>query len=279
MPPTAKAIARRLLPHSLYRLYRRRKVASIIAGYEPREVEHTYGAHRLRVHLADPLGEGWYDRDWQEPRALAFLRERGVLHAGARVFDLGAHQAVIALMLAREVGAQGQVVAIEAEPHNARVALLNRELNDARNLVVLHAAGAARAGVLSFAEGLNGQIDEQSGAGNVEVPAVTVDDLARDYGAPQLVMIDVEGYEGHVLDGAAGVLEAGTSAFLVEIHEELAAFGGSASEILSRFERFERWVAVDDDDELLALDGAPPTGRFFLVAIPAAGTSPLSPPA
>ncbi len=276
MPPTVKALARRLLPHSLYRRYRRRKVASIIAAYEPREVEHSYGAHRLRVRLADPLGEGWYDRDWQEPRALAFLRDRGVLRAGARVFDLGAHQAVIALMLARDVGEEGQVVAVEAEPHNARVALANRELNAAENLVVLHAAGAAQPGVLSFAEGLNGQIDEHATAGNVEVPAVTVDGLAREYGAPQLVMIDVEGYEGHVLDGARAVLEAQQSAFLVELHEELSDFGGSAAEILARFDRYDRWVAVEDDDELLALDGTPPPGRFFLVAIPAALSRPGS---
>ncbi|MHB8533696.1 MAG: FkbM family methyltransferase, partial [Solirubrobacteraceae bacterium] len=271
------ALARRALPHSLYRLYRRRKVASIIAGYEPREVEHTYGAHRLRIRLADPLAEGWYDRDWQEPRAFAFLRERGVLKAGARVFDLGAHQAVIALMLSREVGAEGHVVAVEAEPHNARVALANRELNAAGNLVVLHAAGAARAGVVSFAEGLNGQIDTHAGAGNVEVPAVTVDALAREYGPPQLVMGDVEGYEGHVLDGACSLLATQRSAFLVEIHEELAGFGGSAAELLARFEEYERWVAVEDDEELVPLDGAPPPGRFFLVAIPAGLSPPASP--
>jgi FkbM family methyltransferase len=277
VPPTAKGLARRVLPHSLYRLYRRRKVASLIAAYEPREVVHTYGAHRLRIHLADPLAEGWYDRDWQEPRALAFLRERGVLRAGARVFDLGAHQAVIALMLAAEVGPEGQVTAIEAEPHNARVALVNRDLNEARNLEVLHAAGSDRPGIVSFAEGLNGRIDEQTSAGNVEVPAVTVDHLAREYGPPQLVMIDVEGFEARVLDGAREVLAAGTSAFLVEVHEELVEFGGSAEGILALFEGWERWAAVEDDDELEALVGAPPSGRFFLVAIPPGlGGRPLS---
>jgi FkbM family methyltransferase len=243
-------------------------VASLIAGYPARDVTHTYGAHELHVRLADPLAEGWYDQDWQEPRALGFLRERGVLVAGARVFDLGAHQAVIALMLAREVGDRGQVVAVEAEPHNARVALANRELNGAENLVVLHAAGAAHAGVLSFAEGLNGQIDEHTAAGNVEVPAVTVDELAREYGAPQLVMIDVEGYEAHVLSGASGVLEGGATTFLVEVHEELADYGGSSAEILALFEGFERYVAVEDDDPLVSLTDAPPPGRFFLIAIP-----------
>jgi FkbM family methyltransferase len=268
VPSPAKAIARRLLPHSLYRRYRRRKVAALIAGYAAREVTHTYGAHELRVRLADPLAEGWYDHDWQEPVAIGFLRQRGVLRAGARVFDLGAHQAVIALMLSRDVGEQGQVVAIEAEPHNARIALANRELNGAENLTILHAAGAASAGVLSFAEGLNGQIDEHTATGNVEVPAVTVDDLAREYGTPQLVMVDVEGYEGNVLAGARTVLGNSVTTFLVEVHEELAQFGGSPGEIATLFDGFERYVAINDDEELVAMGEELPSGRFFLIAIP-----------
>ena len=269
---TAKALARRLLPHSLYRLYRQRKVASLIAAYPTREVSHTYGAHPLRIQLADPLAEGWYDHDWPEPTAISFLRDRQVLSAGARIFDLGAHQAVIALMLAREVGPSGRVVAIEAEPHNARIALANRELNDASNLIVLHAAGAANPGVISFAEGLNGQIDERSGAGNVEVRAITVDELADEHGVPALVMIDVEGYEGHVLDGATRTLSDGNTTFLVEVHEELIDFGGDAEEIVERFLGFERYVAVEDDDPLVALEGDPPPGRFFLIAIPPAAS-------
>ena len=193
------------------------------------------------------------------------------------MFDIGAHQGVIALMLAREVGPGGEVVAVEAEPHNARVALANRDLNEAANLVVLHAAGAARPGSLTVGEGLNGQVDEQTSSGNVEVPAVTVDELAREHGPPQLVMIDVEGYEAHVLEGARAVLEGAAGAFLVEVHEELADFGGSASEVLALFEPFERWVAVEDDDELEPFSGTPPPGRFFLVALPPALSEPASP--
>jgi FkbM family methyltransferase len=265
--PSAKTLARRVVPHPLYRRYRQRKVASLIAGYAPREVTHTYGGHVLRVRLADPLAEGWYDHDWEELEAISFLRERGVLRPGATIFDLGAHQGIVALMLAREVGDAGRVVAIEAEPHNARVAAANRELNDAENLTVLHAAGAASAGTISFAEGLNGQIDEHTAAGNVEVAAVTIDDLAREYGAPDLVMIDVEGYEGAVLDGARETLAGGATSFLVEVHEELGSYGGRADEIVALFADCERFVAVEDDDPFLPLEGAPPPGRFFLIAL------------
>jgi FkbM family methyltransferase len=232
-------------------------------------VTHTYGGHTLRVRLTDPLAEGWYDHDWGELEAVAFLRERGVLRQGATIFDLGAHQGIVALMLAREVGETGRVVAIEAEPHNARLAAANRELNAAENLTVLHAAGAASAGTISFAEGLNGQIDEHTSTGNVEVAAVTIDGLAREHGTPDLVLVDVEGYEGAVLEGARETLAGGTTSFLVEVHEALNSYGGQAGEIVELFAGFERYVAVEDDDPFLPLVGAPPPGRFFLIALAA----------
>lgn len=267
MSSPVKAIARRLVPYSLYRRYRRRKVAALIAGYPVHEVTHTYGAHTLRVRLADPLAAGWYDHDWDEPAALAFLREHGVLREGAGVLDLGAHQAVLALMLAREVGAHGHVLAVEAEPHNARMAEANRDLNDAANLTVLHAAGAAEEGVTSFAEGLNGHVGEHASAANVEVAAVTVDGLAARYGTPDLVLVDVEGYEGEVLKGAAATLANGTTSFLVEVHDTLGSYGGSAQDILEQLSAFDRYVAVEDDEPFTPLGASPPRGRFFVIAL------------
>jgi FkbM family methyltransferase len=268
MPPSVRTAARRLVPHSLYRRYRKRRIASLISNYEPHEVEHVYAGHELRIHLADPLAEGWYDHDWDEWEILTFLRERGVLAPGATVFDLGAHQAVVALLLARHVGDRGHVVAVEAEPHNARVAEINRELNGSDRVTVLHAAAAATEGSATFAEGLNGVIDQRTSAGNVTVPAVTIDGLAQRFGTPDLVFVDVEGYEGEVLRGASTTLANGSTSFAVEVHATIGDYGDRASAVADRFSGFERYVAREDDEPLVRLDGPVPSGRFFLVAIP-----------
>lgn len=267
MPPSVRTVVRRLVPHPLYRRYRRRKIASLISSYTPRDVEHVYGGHSLHVHLADPLADGWYDHDWPEWEVVGFLRARDVLRGGALVFDLGAHQAVVALLLARHVGAQGHVVAVEAEPHNARVAEINRARNGAENLTVIHAAAAAAEGSATFAEGLNGVIDERTTSGNVTVPAVTIDGLARQFGTPDLVFIDVEGYEGEALRGAEETLANGSTSFAVEVHATIGDFGDSPAGIVDCFADFDRFVAKEDDDPLIALDGPPPSGRFFLVAL------------
>ncbi len=49
---------------------------------------------------------------------------------------------------------------------------------------------------------------------------MTIDGLASRFGLPDVVLIDVEGYESHVLAGAANTLALGATDFLVEIHDE-----------------------------------------------------------
>jgi FkbM family methyltransferase len=254
----------------MYRRYRKRKVASLIATYAAHDVTHVYGKHTLQVRLADPLAQGWYDHDWEEWTVIGLLRDRGVLVPGATVFDLGAHQAILALMLAREVGDEGHVVAVEAEPHNARIATVNRELNSAQNLTVSHAAAGEAEGFASFAEGLNGHIDPRTASGNVVVPVVTVDGLAKDFGIPDLVFIDVEGYEGHVLRGASAALANGSTSFGVEVHETITDFDGSAQAVADCFLGFDMYITFHDDEPFVPLQGPPPAPPFFLVAIPAA---------
>jgi FkbM family methyltransferase len=268
----AKRLARAVLPARLYRIYRQRVVAHRVARYPTRQVTHTYGRTAFTVELADGLAEGWYDHDWPTLPELERLRDHG-LAPGARVFDIGAHQGVVALMLADAVGPDGHVLAVEAEPHNARVAERNRALNDARNLEVLHAAGAAASGSVLFAEGLNGHVENVGSRwGKVEVPAVTVDELVTRFGSPDIVLIDVEGFEGEVLAGAEQSIKNKRTTFLVEVHvnhgldrppvEILAFFDSSYRLLVAPAEgETDRFEAFQDGDAVLE-------DRFFLIAVP-----------
>jgi FkbM family methyltransferase len=267
-----KRLSRRVLPDGLYRLYRRRRITGQITRYTSRQVTHTYGATTLTIELTDPLAEGWYDHDWPPLPELERLREHG-LRPGARVFDIGAHQGIVALMLADYVGQAGGVVAVEAQSHNARIAERNRILNGASNVEVIHAAGAAFSGSVLFAEGLNGRVEQYGSRwGKLEVAAVTVDELALRHGSPDIVVVDVEGFEAQVLAGAAATISSKLATFLIEVHvghgldcppeEVLGVFGppyrlliAPASDAGDRFADYAPGSAV------LAK-------RFFLIATP-----------
>jgi FkbM family methyltransferase len=260
----------------LSRFYFRRTADYKIATYRNRIVRHSYCGHQFAVALEDPVAEDWYDHDWPVMPELACL-SRSRLGQGARVFDLGAHQGVVALMLSRFVGSDGQVVAVESERHNFEVAVRNRDLNEVRNLEILHAAGGATEGSLYFRGGLNGTVASRGRVGLARVPALTVDGLAGRFGVPDVVFVDVEGFEQEVLRGAVDILAGGRTDFFVEVHVGygLEDFGGSARSVLEHFDpgRFQllvsparseledyRFGALEDHLDLLA-------NRFFLIAL------------
>src|SRR5579863_6841122 len=157
-----KQIVKSILPKPVWNHLRMWRLRYAHATYPRRRVRHNYGGHDLEVELVDPLGEGWYDHDWKPLREIAFLMQHG-LKPGARVFDIGAHQCVVALMLSRTVGPKGFVLAVEANPENFAAGERNRKLNGADNCRILHAAGAASPGTLVFNRGENGQVDDGTG--------------------------------------------------------------------------------------------------------------------
>jgi FkbM family methyltransferase len=268
-----KTLALRLTPGPVRRMIQRWRLGRVMAAHTRRVVRHRYGSGELLVELADPLAVGWYDLDWPQPPEFPLL-SRSRLRPGAVVFDLGAHQGIVALMLAREVGPAGRVVAVEALPHNAAAAARNRDLNTMPWVEVVSAAVAGREGTLVINRGLNSQTAAVSDyAGTVEVPAVTVDVLAGRYGAPDVVYLDIEGMELDALRGAAATLAARPD-FFVEVHtgHGLEAAGGSVAEVLACFsdEDFDRYVHSEAAPAPVPLGSAPSallSERFFLTAL------------
>jgi len=244
-----KSLLRRVLPRPLWERLRQARIARQAKGFDRRVVNHVYGGEPLAVLLADTISVGWYDHDWAPLAEIELLR-KGRLAAGATVFDLGAHQGVVALLLARAVGPAGRVVAVEGMAHNCEVAGENRRLNAADNVVVRHAVVADKPGTVRFFEGLNGAV-ALHGIGR-DVEAVTIDHLADQYGAPSVVFVDVEGFEVRALHGAIRTLATPCDWF-IEVHVDagLESYGGSAAQVLEFFPEsdFERWAWRLDSHE------------------------------
>jgi len=279
--PRLKRIAERVLPAPWLRALRVWKFRSERRRYGERLLEHAYAGDRFKVVIASSYGEK-YDYDWPELAEVAMLRQ-GRLGPGALVFDLGASYGVIAMMLASVVGPTGRVIALEAHPSDFELARRNADLNGLSQLHCLHGAVARTSGEIVF--GLNGQIDDgQRKWGELLVPAWSIDDLSVEYGMPDVVFIDVEGFEHEALLGASETLRAGPDWF-IEVHrpEELARYGtASHRQILECFDRrhYDLFAASDrlmlrDRQTLQSLTSFSPLDqvapqildkRFFLIA-------------
>jgi FkbM family methyltransferase len=253
-------------------MLRIKRIKNSIKTYEPRIVEHNYCGHQLKVELRDALAEGWYDKDWDKLFEIDFLKEKGILKDGAKVFDLGAHQGIVAILLSKSCAPTGQVLAAEANSHNFNVASANCKLNNIENLNIIHAAVSDQEGKLNFSESLNGAVDDgQNEWGQVQVDCNSIDYLADNYFNPDIIYLDVEGYEFVALKGANKVLNNKTSWF-IEVHgeETISRYGGTVAEVLDHFpeEKFELFMA-DDGKPFIPLDKSSQLikERFFLIAI------------
>ncbi len=215
----------------MQRRWRTARNKSRQARFAKRQTTVRYGEYELRLELVDEKGARWYGFDRDVDPEIALLRERR-LGPGARVFDLGAHQGVVALVLAKIVGQTGQVVAVEANRFDYEASTSNRALNNCPQLVLRHAAIADAAGTLEFS--VSGRVSSsQDVLASVRVEAITIDQLAAEHGLPDVLFIDVDGSEGAALRGAREVLRHRPDCYL-EIHPPyLKELGEDAQSVLT----------------------------------------------
>jgi FkbM family methyltransferase len=149
---------------------------------------------------------------------------------GDRCIDVGANIGLHTVRLARLVGAEGEVVAIEPDQELARRAEHNLELNQASAQArVITAAASDRSGdtVQLYRPDT---ADTNRGRASVmhhayltgpaaTVPTVTLDEISP--GPVALIKIDVEGHEEAVVRGAAGLIERHGPAVVYEYAPEI----------------------------------------------------------
>ena len=137
---------------------------------------------------------------------LDFLRAHSP--RGGVFVDVGANVGTYALALARHVGAQGKVIAIEPHPVTHARLKFNREASGAVQVtLVAAAAGPADGELLIETDGDNlgaSHIVTGQPAGNAfRVPALRLQRILTEAGVSQVdaLKIDIEGFEDRVLTG------------------------------------------------------------------------------
>ncbi len=168
---------------------------------------------------------------------------------GFRFFlDIGANIGVYSLLLSEVPGMQ--VYAFEPHPITAQYLRRNVVLNPGRNITVLQVAVGATTGKVSFTDdpgsALNRVVEQENFEKVISVPIVRLDDVCRDYGIrPEVVKVDVEGYEYPVLQGMGNFL-ADMAVLCIEMKYKNEESAGKIGRLLMSAEKEGPfWVEFD----------------------------------
>jgi FkbM family methyltransferase len=181
----------------------------------------TYTArHGLIRGMRRRGGLGWTP-EWSKPtREEMFWRELPL--DGLVVYDVGAFHGILTLFFASR-GAQ--VIAYEPNEVNHARLVENVRLNRLTNVAVrkLAIGSQARSGTLTYSPSMAGGGSLKTNAAGTVSQRVEITTLDHDIAtaalpAPDLIKIDIEGWELAALEGARGTLDAHHPALFLEMH-------------------------------------------------------------
>jgi protein O-GlcNAc transferase len=202
--------------------------------------------------------------DWFEAE-LPFVR--ALLARGERALDVGANHGVYALAMARAVGPEGRVIAVEPASLVAERVRASARANGLASLEVRQSAVGDRVGEAWLATGASSELSSLASgetAGTERVPITTLDALAESERLASLafVKLDVEGHEIPALEGARALLARDEPLLMLEHHhagvvnEGLLAWLDASGHVLLRL--------VPGLGVLAPLEGAPARDPFLL---------------
>lgn len=223
--------------------------------------------HAVERRLKVPLTVKWYDglhvdvmlgNDHSlclyvggtfEPNEFVFLGQ--ILKPGMTVLDIGANEGLYTLFSARRVGETGRVVAFEPSSRERGKLQQNVARNRLGNVTVVPAAVGSSEGTaaLQIASGVHSGHNTLGALVYHDAPAVGVEHVSVErldsvmdrlgVAKVDVIKIDVEGAEMHVLDGGRRTLIAHRPVLLVEANDEALRAQGASNDALLAFLRDE----------------------------------------
>jgi len=204
----------------------------------------TFWGGRFDIVLPEAVStQIWRYGFFEDDVCLFLLRS---LRPGMVVIDVGAHFGFFSLLASELVGSEGRIVAVEPMPETFGRLARNVAINGAHhNITAINSAAYSTSTRLCFHDyGLvYSAFDSAFGArsasglrlrGQVFVDATTCDDLVAAFALPRVdvIKIDAESSEMHVLRGAEGTIDRFHPRIIVEVGDFDLAGVASSSELV-----------------------------------------------
>ncbi|MFN2578329.1 MAG: FkbM family methyltransferase [Pyrinomonadaceae bacterium] len=176
-----------------------------------------------RINGTDSILVAPSQRDINETYEPAVWRElMDEVQIGDTVADVGAYRGLYSIAIARRVGSVGRVVSFEPDSKNFSILETHIQLNRVGDTVQpIQAAAGAHMGAVFLSSNLGeSHVVAHGQAGASEVICVTLDSIFASRKV-DLIKIDVEGYEEHVIRGAKSLLAdeyRSPRAIYIEVH-------------------------------------------------------------
>jgi FkbM family methyltransferase len=219
-------------------------------AFSPSVIQREVAGEFHQFYLGSPTGKSWYGSAVDPSHEMTFMK-REIIKPGWTVIECGAHHGAQTILLSRWVGDDGRVIAIEPIPENVEILRQNIELNELKNVTVVEKAIGNTNTVLSMRHISNGSVAVNGGANTVNVECVTIDKLCADMGLlPDLIKIDVEGFEYQIIEGCENVISAVPALFL-EVHTlTLPRYGKKFDDLwdLVNPELYDIYIQSDDKE-------------------------------
>ncbi len=173
----------------------------------------------------------WRLRFKSEVACIQYVRNASL--AGATVLDIGANKGVYSIYMSRAAGADGRLIAFEAQPE------LGSHLQDVKesfrldNMTLVNQGLSAEPGVLTMRRDKAGSgmasFHNELGTGldEIDIPVIRLDDYLdeQNVGPIRFIKCDVEGHELPVFVGGKKMLERDHPTLLFECHDGEASRG------------------------------------------------------
>jgi len=268
-----RSLVKTIAPAPIARLARKVLVWKRRYQFHPYNITKTIDGEHFPFLIGDATAKQWYEPD-KDPVALelAFIRDH-MLSPTDLVFDVGSHHGLHTVVMARR---SARVIAIEPNPHNVTILKKNVALNGLRNVVVRQTAVGDSNGKVTLPEdaGEGGVLTENNDdVPTIDVDLLPLDRLAEEYGFPQFLKIDVEGFEDRVLKGSPEILRRRPK-MMIEVHVDwVSRYGSSVQEVvdLLNLPSYRVWVLPYHLDEVKPWSGEdlrkyqPPKFTLFLL--------------
>jgi FkbM family methyltransferase len=180
------------------------------------------GLHRYTQSGLTFWSPGMIEEDSMQAYTAAYQPKPGEV-----IWDVGAHGGFTTYYFSRMVGPTGRVYAFEPDDHTYDYLLRNIALHKLENVIPVKKALAGETGTALFSmdgslgAGLTNFTDTADKRQIREVETISFEDACREFKAPALVKMDIEGAEVPVVAGALSVLKENKIHFAIETEHRI----------------------------------------------------------